>query len=283
MIVKNTFAEQFGKIAQATGKAAFEVRFNSVQNGLIRQLNKKIDGVNQDGVQRDVERLQKQRDKAAELGNSLRDLQFDIKTNALRFLVIRDRADAAIAGADADADGTLSDDEVTALNDAIANITPEIYKLKFTHQYPEFTDGNLANRMRGQASTLSGLTAEAGIIDDAAADPQTNDNQSILATLKSISNQANTFADSSTVLVGSINQQIIDTDKKAYDLEADVASLTAGEMSRRDNEVEDLKIRYGNLIRSISLAFEVQSSFSDSIANGTTFKPEKGSILNLFT
>lgn len=282
MNIKDTFAQQFARISQASNKAAFEVRFDSVQRGLLRQMNEKITDVNKSGVERQVEQLQKKRDGLVEKANNLRDLQNDMKTNALRFLEIRDKADAAIASADTDEDGSLSDDEVAALNVQIQDIAAEIAKLKFTHQHTEFTDGNLANRMRQQSVALSELTATTGVIDGED-DPKTNDNRTILAKLDLISTQANDFADSSTILVGSINQLIVDADKAAYDAEADVATLTAGELSRREESIADIETRYGNLIRSISLAFEVQSGLGDMLVTGNRFKPEKGSILNIFT
>jgi hypothetical protein len=282
MDIKNTFAHQFMKSAQAASKSAFEVRFNSIQRGLLGQMNKKIEALNQSGVEREVEELQKHRDDLANKSNTLRDLQSDIRTNALRFLEIRDRADEILAAVDTDEDDNLTDEDVAAINAAVAELSENISKLKFTHQYTEFTDGNLANRMRVNAHELSGYTAETGTVDSEGA-PATNDNRAILDSLALISAQAGDYADSSTILVGSLNQLITDTDTRAYDTEADLAQLTAGELASRVEQAEELKIRYGNLIRSISLTFEVQSSFADSLLQGGSFEPPKGSILNIFS
>ncbi len=282
MDIKNTFAKQFGEIAQRSNKAGFEVRFNAVQRGLLGQMNEKISEVNQNSVEREVARLQKKRDDLVAKSDDMRNLQFDMKTNALRFLEIRDAANAAVTAADADEDGSLSDEEVVALNSSIAEIKEEVFKLKFTYQYPEFSDSNLANRMRQQIVELEELTAVNGVVDDDV-ETGTNDNRAILGKLEDIGNQSNIFADTATVLVGSLNQLIIDSNKKAFDVEADVANLTTGELARREDEISEIQTRYGNLIRSISLAFEVQSGYADALAAGTQYEPEKGSILNIFT
>lgn len=283
MQIKNQFAKHFAKIGQSANRAEFEVRFNQVQRGLLKQLNEKKAKIVDNGVEHDVARLQKERDKLFDRAQRLRDLQTDMKTNALRFLDIRDAAQKAVNAADEDENATLSADEVTALNKSIASIAEDVAKLKFTTASPEFTDGNLANRLRQEVATLQGLTAVEGTIDAEGSGSPSNDNRSILDTLESIVSRAENYAESATVLVGGLNQVIVDTDKQAYALEADLAELTAVEVAKQKDAIADLDIRYGNLIRSISLAFEVQSGLGDMLAAGTQFEAPKGSILNIFT
>ncbi len=285
MQVKGTeFAKQFAEIGQASNRAAFEVRFNQVQRGLLQQLEREAAKVQENsGIERDIARLEKERDNLVTRTNNLQDLQFDITSNANRFLDIRDAATNAINAADADGNATLSADEVSALNTAIAEIKEEVFKLTLTATIPEFTDGNLANRLRQELATLESLTAVEGVIDAEGTDPATNDNRAILTTLQSISTRANNYSESSTILVGGLNQVIIDSNKQAFDIEADLANLTAVELRRQEEEILELENRYTNLIRSISLAFEVQSGLGDMLAAGTEFDAPTGSILNIFS
>ena len=277
-------AQLFGRTQQTLNKVSFDIAFDSIERGLLKQMNGKINDVNKDSVTRDVERLEKKRNGLVEKSNRLRDLQFDMETNSYRFLKIRDIGNTALGYADLNGDneidGSLDADQVSAINAQVDILAKEISNLKFTYKTPEFTDGNLANKMRQQLVDLQQYTLTAGTVDAEGA-ASTNDNRNFLTKLDQLVGQASTYTESSTLLVGSLNQLIIDTDSRAYDVEADVASLTAGELVRRESDIEDLEIRYGNLIRSISLLFEVNSSLADMLVTGTDYKPDKGSILNI--
>ncbi len=277
-------AQLFGRTQQTLNKVSFDIAFDSIERGLLKQMNGKINDVNKDSVTRDVERLEKKRNGLVEKSNKLRDIQFDMETNSFRFLKIRDIGNTALGYADLNGDneidGSLDADQVSAINAQVDILAKEISNLKFTYKTPEFTDGNLANKMRQQLVDLQQYTLTAGTVDAEGA-ASTNDNRNFLTKLDQLVSQASTYTESSTLLVGSLNQLIIDTDTRAYDVEADVASLTAGELVRRESDIEDLEIRYGNLIRSISLLFEVNSSLADMLVTGTDYKPPKGSILNM--
>ena len=277
-------AQLFGRVQQTLNKVGFDVAFDSIERGLLKQMNKKINEVNKDSITRDVERLEKKRNGLVEKSDKLRDLQFDMETNSYRFLKVRDIGMSALGYADINQDNefdtSLSAEQVSTINAQVDLLAGEISNLKFTYKTPEFSDGNLANKIRQQLADLQQYSLTAGTVDAEGA-ASTNDNRSFLTKLSELVGQASTYSESSALLVGSINQLIIDTDSRAYDVEADVANLTAGELARRESDIEDLEIRYGNLIRSISLLFEVNSSLADMLVTGTDYKPDKGSILNI--
>lgn len=283
MDVKNTFAGQFSQIAQATNKAEFEVRFGQIQNGLLRQQNAEVEKVRENGIEREIATLQSKRDDLVDRETELRGLKSDLETNASRFQVLQAKATEAIAAADADGNSTLSDEEATALNAAAKEIFDEIFKLKLAHTFPDFTDGNLGNFMRQEARTLEGLTAVSGTIDAAGTTPATNDNRSILDTLGTIASRSETYAETTTTLFQGLTQLIIDVSAKTLDLEFELSDLTSQGIEDQLGQIEDIENRYGNLIRSISLAFEVQSGLADALVAGTQFEPPRGSILNIFS
>jgi hypothetical protein len=276
------FAKQFSRISQAINKQAFEVRFDSLQRGILQRRDKEVAAVLANDVEQQIATLEKKRNRLAERSNTLIEVQNDLKTNAIRLNDIAIAAQETIQAADADGNGTLSADEVAALNTALAEISGEVAKLKLTANVPEFTDGNLANRMRHDIETLAGLTAVEGVIDPEGTEPATNDNRAILDTLDTITGRATTYSESSSILVFGLNQFIIDTQKSAFAAEADLAELTTAKLAEQNSKIEDLDIRYGNLIRAISLAFEVNSGTADMLVTGTQPDPPKGSILNLF-
>jgi len=283
MDVKNTFAGQFAQISQAANKAEFEVRFGQIQNGLLRQQNAEIEAVRENGIEREIAALQSKRDDLVDREDELRGLQNDLETNASRFQVIQLKASEALSAADADNDGNLTADEATALNAAAKEIFDEIFKLKLAHTFPNFTDGNLGNFMRQEAQTLDGLTAVDGTIDTAGTDPATNDNRALLDTLSTISSRSSIYAETSITLFQGLTQLIIDVSTKSLELDFELSNLTSAGIEEQLGQIEDIENRYGNLIRSISLAFEVQSGIADALVTGTQFEPERGSILNIFS
>lgn len=283
MDVKDTFAGQFAQISQAANKAEFEVRFGQIQNGLLRQQSAEIESVRENGIEREIATLQSKRDDLVDREQELRGLQSDLETNASRFQVIQAQAAEALAGADVDGNGTLTADEATALNAATKEIFDEIFKLKLAHTFPNFTDGNLGNFMRQEARAIENLTAVAGTVDDAGTDPATNDNRAILDALSTISSRATTYAETSTTLFQGLTQLIIDVSTKSLELDFELSDLTSAGIEEQLGQIEDIENRYGNLIRSISLAFEVQSGIADALVAGTQFEPPRGSILNIFS
>lgn len=283
MDVKNTFAGQFSRISQAANKAEFEVRFGQIQNGLLRQQNGEIEKVRGNGIEREIATLQSKRDNLLDKQDELRSLRSDLETNASRFQVIQLRANEAITAADADGNGILSEDEATALNVAAKDIFEEIFKLKLSHNFSNFTDGNLANFMRQEGVSLDGLTAVAGTLDAEGTDPATNENRSLLDALSTISGRAATYAETTTGLYQGLTQVVVDLSSKTFELEFELSDLTSEGIEEQLGQIEDIENRYGNLIRSISLAFEVQSGLADALVAGTQFEPPRGSILNIFS
>jgi len=276
-----TFATQFSKFSQAATKTAFETRFNSIQRGITKRLNKEIEAIANDGTERRIAVLQKERDKLADLTPKLQEYQFGLKSNANRFLEISQASQAA-AASDADANSILSASEVTALNTAKDAIAENIRRLQ-TLYYPGIQDGHVVQLMRQDADRLDALTAVAGTVDAAGTTTPTNDNRTLIDLMSEIQTRSVTFASSTTTLVESTNQMIIDIQKKVFDQESSLAELTVLEVSKKTEEIDNLKARYGFILKAISVSFEVSSGLSDVLAAGTQPPPQKGSILNLFT
>jgi len=275
----SVFATQFAKISQAAQKAAFETRFNAIQQGMIKRLNKEIAEIADDGTERRIAELQKKRDGLVALIPKIQEYQFGLNTNANRFLEIQEAAETAVTNATGDT--TMTAEEAAALNTAKDEIAENIRNLLNLY-YPGFDDGQLALRMGQDAESLDALTAVAGTIDAEGTSPTTNDNRPLIDLLGEIQSRASTFQSSTNTLVDATNEMIIDTQKRAFDLEADLTQLTAVEIARKTEEIEELKLKHANLLKAISVSFEVSSGLGDVLANGTQPPPEKGSILNLF-
>lgn len=276
-----TFATQYSKVAQASTKAAFENRFNTIQRGILNRQDKEIEKVANDGTGQRLAALQKERDRLADTIPKVKDYQFILNTNANRFIEIAEASKSA-AAVDADANDSLSADEVATLNAARDAVAENIRRLQSVY-FEGVQDGNIVLRMRQDADRLEALTAVTGVVDAPGTEPATNSNRELIDLMTEIQSRSVTFASTTNTLVESANDMIIDIQKSLFDKESNLAEQTVLEIAKKTEEIDGIKERYAFLLRSISLSFEVQSGLGDLLATGTQPPPEKGSILNLFT
>ena len=272
-------AQQYAKLRQASTKAAFENRFYFIQQGLIKNLNKEILKTNDEALVRKVAAIQKERDKMIEIIPKIRDYQFNLQTNTSRFLEIQNDAVEGLT-LDEDANDQFSSNEANKLNVAKLNIAEKIRNLVEVN-FPGIVDGNLVGRMRMDADSLEKLTATEGVIDDDEA-TGSNENRKLLNLVTQIGEKAQTFSESSSILVYSTNKMLMDLDKSTYIKQAELSTITAAEIARKTEEIEKIKLQYSNMLQVISMSFETNSGLSDLLADGAAFQPDGGSILNLF-
>ena len=272
--------QQHGKLRQASTKAAFENRFHTIQQGLIKNLNKEILKVNDASLNRKVEALQKERNKIIETIPNLETYQFNLQTNVARFLDIQEKAVGAL-GYDQDSNDALSAEEAALLNETKELIS---YKIKtlVNATYPGIVDGDLVANMRKDALALDDLTAVEGVIDEEGASSLTNANRTLFDLVEEVADRAFTFSSSTQVLVFSTNEMLINMQKSVYSKQADLSELTAVELARKTKEIDALKLQYSNMLQVLSMSFEVGSGLGDLLAEGSLVQPEGGSILNLF-
>lgn len=273
-------ANIFGRVRQALAKQSFEIQFKAIERTVIKKINKEIDAATNDGT---VERLNELQDKQRDLAkraDSAREYRFGLETNSARFLEISSAAGGLVNTHTSST--TLSADEADTLNARKAEIVDNIRRLKLL-RFPDFSDGNITNRLRQDAETLESLTAVAGTVDSATADPQTNDNRRLLDVLDDISDRALIYKESTELVIDSVNDFLIDAQTELLDIETDLTLITAVQLERNTQKVDDIKLKYATLLKAISLSFEVNSGLADILNKGSNPPPEKGSILNLFT
>jgi len=283
MAYNSVFANAYSAISQAATKSAFEQRFNAIQRGMISRLNDEIDDVVNDDTERRLTEIQDRRDELFGYAGKAREYLFGLETNKSRMFEISLDASNALSAAEADGDlASFTAEEAAALNEAKDFLVEKMRSLRFLYFPGDISDSSFVNQVQHDAQSLEALSAVAGTVDAEGTDPTTNDNRPLVDLLGEASNRAYSLTESLDVLMGAVNQLIIDSEKKMYGLEADLAEITAVEVQRKTEEIEGLKAKYGNLLRAISLSFEVSSSIGDMLVTGTTPAPDKTSILNLF-
>ncbi len=250
---------------------------------MITRLNKEIDDVVNDGTERKLAALQDRRDEIATYIGQAQEYLFGLETNKLRMFEISLDSSDALSAAEADGDlASFTADEAANLNEAKSFLIEKMHSLRYLYFPGDISDSTFVNQIQQDAQSLEGLTAVAGTVDAEGTDPTTNDNRPLVDLLGEVSNRAYGLTESLDTLMGAVNQLIIDGEKEMYSLEADLAEITAVELDRKTQEIEELKAKYGNLLKAISLSFEVSSSIGDMLVTGTTPAPDKTSILNLF-
>jgi len=283
MANQSVFGAAFSAISQANSRAAFEQRFNAIQTGFIKRLNKEIDQVTNDGTERRLAEMQKRRDEVVDYLVKAEKYQFGLQTNKYRLLEISEDASSALSNAEADGDTTtLTDAEAAQLNEAKENLVEKMRNLRALYFPGEFSDTAFVNSTRRDADALEALTAVAGTVDAEGTDPTTNDNRPLIDLLNDLISRASNLSESTDTVIGGVNDLIIDGQAEMYGLEAKMAQISEVELQRKTEQVEELKAKYGNLLRAISISFEVSSTIGDMLVTGTTPPPDKTSILNLF-
>jgi len=140
----------------------------------------------------------------------------------------------------------------------------------------------MIQRIRQDADTLDTLTAVEGVLDPEGTDPVTNDSRTLIDLMTEVSDRALTYSESTDILVGSVNQLIIDGNTELFDIEADATRITLVDVKKKTAEIDGIKTKYATLLEAIALSFEVTSGLGDMLSESLDRRPDKTSILNLF-
>lgn len=247
------FASVFGRLGQAQSRTAFEVRFNQIQRTFLQRANKEIEEATNDGTAERLGELDQRRQEIAEYADRAREYRFGLETNEARFREI------AVSTFDAidpiDGNTSLTADEADTLNAYRDEVVENIKKLKLL-RFPDFSDGEVTSRLLQHVEDLEALTAEAGTVDDADADPQTNDNRALIDLMTTINSDSLVFADTTSTIVGAVNGFLIDAQSDQFAIEAEATELTRVQAERNTEKADEIKAKYGNLLKAISLSFE---------------------------
>lgn len=274
------FGTFLGNIGQAQSKSAFEVQFQSIQRTIFQRANKEIAKATDDGTPKKLTELQKKHDEIKKHADQAEKYLFGLQTNKSRFSEIASAASDIVNTYDSKT--SLTTAEATALNDAKQAVIDNIQKLQLL-QYPNFSDGGVTSRLQQYVSTLQNLTATAGTVDASGTSPSTNDNRTLIDTLSTVSDSAVNFADSTGIVIENVNQFLIDAQSQTFSLEAQATELTKVQLEQNSQKADQIKLKYANLLKAISLSFDSSASLADALNTGTQPLPAKGSVLNLFT
>lgn len=284
---ENPLANLLTTVNANARNVSFNLQFNSLQNTVIGRINKESEEIaNIDGNQRELDSLNKTIADLSKRRDSVVAFAFANEANDDRFDEIASAATTALSAfnlGDADV-SNLSAAEKTAFEENLASIVALSDRLvELSH--PDFVDGNNVTRLRAQVIALSALTPTVGVIDDAGTSPATNDNLAISELLSSIAITAGAASDTSTTLQTLAVQTTRVIDAKLSDVDKERREVSVFRAGEIEFELQLIRSKYANFLRSIELAFETAAVGTDAFtdAMNTDRTPPLGSILSIFS
>ena len=271
-------------IGQATARPNFELSFNQLQNTIIRRINNQIDKINQDtDNSRVIAKLEKDRNELVDEIPQLRTFLFGNEANRNRLLdlsPIVTSATAKFSEVDDDTNLTAAEaSDINSLKDQIVERLEGLYVIK----HPGIADVNIIEKLTDLVADLNGLTAVAGVVDAEGSGSPSNDNRSLLDKLAQAQIRVDVGAEVTQNTAYVTNGLILNFQKKVLQIGSELLGISSADALRRSQEIADLRIQNANLLRAISISFEVSASFTDFIAQ--SLSPQEvppGSVLNLF-
>ncbi|MCK5444279.1 MAG: hypothetical protein KAI73_01570, partial [Rhodospirillaceae bacterium] len=263
-----------------------ERSFNQIQNTVITRLNKEIEDVTETATSvRHVQALEKKLKGLASDIDSLQVYLTGNNSNGIKLNTLYDDITDLKNAFSSDGDSTdATDAEVTNFGTMRDNMVKDM-KNMFLISHPDINDGNIIFRLKRDIPTLEELQPVTGVVDVAGTSEAdaTNDNRAILDYLSDLQTEVSTAIDTTrNTETLSINMKI-NYVAKATHLQANLTEITVVEAQEKITEIDNLKLKYANLLKAISISFEVSQSMTDSLNQRLQpTVPDKGSVLNLF-
>ena len=269
----DSIGARIAKNLQAARTPQFELLFSNIQNTVIRRVNAESQKII-DGSATDRHELASLRKDGLKLANSLPIIaQFRIG-NLNNSGQLTDLAtETSILTAKLGSDDTITQEEVDSFNEYKQTVIDRLNNI-YLFAHPDIRDGNAIPNLKESLDDLKALTPVVGTRDD---------NSALFSTLSDFSSKIVTASEttSNTITTALDLEQFIQA--KALDIQAHVTEMGEVETARKKEEIEDIKIKFANVLTAISVTFEMNEALSSSITNGLTApRPEPGSVLNLF-
>ncbi len=280
-----TLAESLVTIGRITQQPNFELRFNQIQNTVIKRINKEIDKIDQKHNNfRVVERLQKKFNSLVRSIEVAEQYRFMVQSNHDKFVELTVVVGNAIAKySEEDNNTMLTSGELADVKALKTDIINRINSLRVI-KHPDIVDGRPVENVRDLVDDLQGQEPVAGIVDLADSLFKTNDNRELLDSLGTLRTYSEVGTEVTQNTIWLTTDMILNFQAKAFEIEADITDITVVDARKRSDEIDAVKAKYGDMLRAISISFSTAQAFTQYIAAGIAQpRVPKGSVLNLFT
>ncbi|MEG3618347.1 hypothetical protein V5T82_07785 [Magnetovibrio sp. PR-2] len=272
------------KISQGNFRIGFEHSYQQIENTTIKRINSEIDKViSSDDTPARLAALEKEYGKLQTNKVLIDGYAFDTHTNMLHLVNMQTTGNEAISALTASDDDTnLTADELTTLTEKTTSLVEDGKKLLLT-VHPDIQTPFVVRDVKNLLSEIEALSPVEGTIDAEGSGSPSNDNRNLydkLTELNSLMETAYTVTD-----IANDNAQNISLDIQATMATrlADMTKISTVELKEREAEIEDIKAKYGNILRAISLSFEARMASVEQMQTAMNgFDIPSGSVMNLF-
>ena len=269
----DTIGARIAKNLQAARTPQFELLFASIQNTVIRRVNaesqKIIDGSAMD--RHKLESFYKQGLKLANAVPIIAQFRIGNLNNSGQLSALSDETAALIDKLGSD--DAITQEEVDAFNEHKQVVIDRLDNI-YLFAHPDIVDGNAIPNLKDSLETLRNLSPVAGTRDD---------NAALFETLTDFQSKISIATSTTLNTISTALDLEQFTQAKALGIQAEITELGTVENARKKEEIEDIKIKFANILTAISVTFEMNEDVTSFVTNGLTApRPEPGSVLNLF-
>ncbi|MCW8916149.1 MAG: hypothetical protein OQK24_09890 [Magnetovibrio sp.] len=277
--------EVLSKIAQGRFRLGFENSFQQIQNTVANRINDEIDRIaREDDTPRRLATLESEYRKIERNKGLIDTYEESVRHNNSRLDTMQENVTAAISAFSTDDDNTnLTADEVTTIEAKRDALIEDTQRLLST-VHPNYAHPTAIRDIKNQLATLQAMEPVVGVVDAEGSGSPSNSNRDILDSLNSLDTLISTAKNVGTVVQEDLFSVSLNLQAKLAGNAADLTTISTVELKRREEEIDQIKADYGNILRMISLSFEAQANsaekLGESLAGG---KIEPGSVMNLFS
>jgi len=279
-----SIASVLTKISGNNMRLGFEFQFASTQRTVGKRINSEIDTViRNDTTPKRLATLERDYAKLETNKGLIDKFKFDMQSNVLRLQDIKTKVASAISAfSSVDADTNLTTAEVTAINEQRDALVKDISALLLT-VHPDIANPFVVRDVKNMYETVKAMDPVVGTVDPAGTAVPTNGNRAILDDLTSLSSLVDTAYNVSDTALENASQMSLNISAGLIDKLTDMTSISEVELARRQGEIDDIKAKYANILRTISISYESRLTNIEKMSsalNGWDVQP--GSVMNLF-
>ncbi len=281
---KNPLSGLLTNVNRQASDIGFNISFKNLENTVIRRFNAEAEKLtNATNNQRELNNLNKTFNDLAVRRNEVLKFAFANEANVDHHIELTTAITTAIAAISSDDDtDNVSASEVSAYEAALAEIVTVSDRLVELN-HPDYVDGNNVTNLRSMIDSLQALTPVAGVVDPDDTSPTTNDNSTIEDMLSTLSTTNINAQATATTLEEFSKDVVIQMDRKLADTKSEIVDINVIRAGEIEFEIQLLKVKYANFLRSIELAFDGQAQSNARLADALNpdIEPPLDSIVSI--
>jgi len=273
------------KLAKSNMRFGYERQFSQIQNTTVKRINSEIERVvESDDTPRRLAALEKEYTKLESNKQLIDSFHQDLVSNTNRLERLQTTVGEALSAFTSDDDDTnLTADEVTTLTAKRDALIEDVEGLLITI-HPDISTPGVIRDIKNMLDTLKAIEPVEGTVDAEDSGSPSNDNRNIYDDLSMLSGLLDTAYDVTVTTKENAADISLNISASLAEKTSDMTLLSSVELQKRQEQIDAIKAKYGNILRAFSLSFEARMDSLEQLTNsleGQSVAP--GSVLNLFT